>query len=158
MALRFHNCPRNGSAKCLSWGHGPSFQALLFVKTLMAGNARSKAPTPRLRPWCPRGSWLLMRLRCISEKRLGLRAWVHLVLHIEVCQAASKRMVCPAPGQPPGPLASRVMMPDMDTEDSGGFRVGVPAGSSWCAENNTNPTDGNCMYRQMTEGGMSDQL
>ena len=134
------------------------FQALLFVKTLTAGNARSKAPTPRLRAWCLRGSRLLLRLRCISEKRLGLRAGVHLVLHTEVCQAASKSMVCPAPGQPPGPLASHVMMPNMDTEDSGGFRAGVPVRSSWCAENNTNPTDGNCMYTQMTECGMSDQM
>lgn len=158
MALRVQNCPRNGWAKCLSWGHSPSFQALLFVKMLTAGNARSKAPTPRLRPWCPWDSWLLLRLRCISEKRLGLWAGAHLVLHTEVCQDASKCMVCPAPGKPPGPPASRMMMPNMDTEDSGGFRAGMPTGSSWCAENNTNPTDGNCMYMQMTECSMSDQL
>lgn len=82
----------------------------------MAGNARSKAPTPRVRPRCPWGSWLLLRLRRISEKRLGLWARVHLVLHTEVCQAASKRMVCPAPGQPPGPPASCMMIPKMDTE------------------------------------------
>lgn len=34
------------------------------------------------------------------------------------------------PRQAPGPPASRMMMPNMDTEDSGGFRAGMPAGSS----------------------------
>lgn len=119
---------------------------------LTEGDAGPEAPTLRAHTPClaqilvPEGQPTAAEApRRTFEQRLGLRGGVpsHAPCRSVAEVPPNSSPVLPRPAAlPPSLGLPRMVVANGCTEDSGGSRAGMPAASSWCAEHDKNPTDG----------------